>query len=213
MKKLLLIGGGGHCKSVIDSLNQSTEYEVIGILDIAEKVGSFINGVEIIGTDNDMRQFFSEEIENIFITLGSVGDTTLRQKMYGKAKSIGFKFPIIKDPTAIISANVSIGEGTFIGKGAIINTEVQIGKNTIINSGAIVEHDSSIGDYCHLAPGSTFSGNVKVGNHTHIGTNATVIQGITIGEQSVIGAGSIVIRNIGAHKVAYGNPCKEVEHE
>ena len=213
MKKIILIGGGGHCKSIIDSLSQSTEYEIIGILDIAEKVGAFINGVEIIGVDNDMSHFFSKEIDNIFITLGSVGDTTLRQKMYEQAKLIGFKFPIIKDATAIISTDAIIGEGTFIGKGAIINTNVQIGTNAIVNSGAIVEHDSTIGDYCHLAPGSTFSGNVTIGDRTHIGTNATVIQGITIGKQSIIGAGSVVVRNIGANKVAYGNPCKEVEHE
>ncbi|WP_414838647.1 acetyltransferase [Carnobacterium sp. TMP28] len=213
MKKLLLIGGGGHCKSIIDSLNQSTEYDIIGILDTPNKLGTLISGIKVIGVDSEMQSWFDKGIEFAFIALGSTGDTQLRQKLYEKAYLIGFKFPIINDPTALISANARIGEGTFIGKGTIINTAVQIGKNAIINSGAIVEHDSTIGDYCHLAPGATLSGNVSIGNHTHVGTNATVIQGIEIGEQSIIGAGSVVIRKIRSGSVAYGNPCKEAERE
>ncbi|MEG0379069.1 MAG: acetyltransferase [Eubacterium sp.] len=213
MKQLLLIGGGGHCKSIIDSLSQNTAFEVVGILDTSEKVGTFINGIEIIGVDDDMEKWFVKGVHLAFITLGSVGNTALRQKLYEKAKTIGFQFPIVQDPTAIVSKETTIGEGTFIGKGTIVNASVQIGKNAIINSGAIVEHDSTIGDYCHLAPGSTFSGNVTIGAHTHVGTNATVIQEIEIGEHTVIGGGSVVIRNVRSFAVAYGNPCKEAEHE
>lgn len=213
MEKLLLIGGGGHCKSVLDSTRQNTELEVMGIIDMPEKVGTSIVGVEVIGTDSDMEKWFNKGIKHAFITLGSIGDTTLRQKLYEKAKKIGFQFPIIQDPSAIVSNETIIEEGTFIGKGAIINAEVQIGKNAIINSGVIIEHDDVIDDYCHLAPGATLSGNVKIGAHTHLGTNATVIQGIEIGENTVIGAGSVVIRDIRNSVTAYGNPCKEVEHE
>lgn len=213
MEKILLIGGGGHCESVIDSIIEASSFDIIGILDTPEKVGDTIGGIPIVGVDEDLKGWRDKGVQNAFITLGSIGNTQLRQKLFQKAKDLGFFFPVVKDKTAIVSNKININEGTFIGKGAIVNASVKIGKLAIINSGAIVEHGSTIGDYCHLAPGATLSGNVSIGKSTHIGTNTTIIQGVKIGEDTIIGAGSVVIRNIGSFKKAYGNPCKEATNE
>ncbi|CZR10836.1 sugar O-acyltransferase, sialic acid O-acetyltransferase NeuD family [Trichococcus flocculiformis] len=211
MEKVLLIGGGGHCASIIDSMNQQALYEPVGILDIPEKVGEVILGVPVIGTDDEAKKYFQRGVKRAFISLGSIGDTKLRQKLYQQMKDIGFTFPTVTDPTAIVSPYTQIGEGTFIGKGAVVNATVIIGTHAIINTGTIVEHDGVIGDFVHLAPGTTLSGTVTIGDHTHLGTNSTVIQSISIGENTIIGAGSVVIKSIGAGKKAYGNPCREVE--
>lgn len=211
MEEILLIGGGKHCGSVIDTIKSSSLFNVMGILDLPEKVGETIEGVPIIGGDNDLAKWREKGIEYAFISVGSIGDTRLRQQLFEEAKKLGFIFPIIKDQTAIISESAQIKEGTFIGKGTIINNSVTIGKLAIINSGAIIEHDSTIGDFCHIAPGTTLSGSVTIGNFTHIGTNTTIIQGIEIGKKTIIGAGSVVIQNIGNNKVAFGNPCKEAK--
>lgn len=213
MEDIILLGGGGHCESVIDTIKESLLFNIVGILDRPEKIGDVISGVPVVGVDSDLQNWKENGVKNAFVTIGSIGDTHLRQKLYQNAKDIGFNFPIIIDKTAIVSSRAQIKEGTFIGKGAIINTSVKIGEQAIINSGAIVEHDSTIGNYCHIAPGTTLSGDVTIGNFTHIGTNTTIIQGIEVGEGTMIGAGSVVIRNIGNYKIAYGNPCKEAENE
>lgn len=210
MEDILLIGGGGHCKSVIDSIKCKDEFNIIGILDNKEKIGTFIDGIEIVGCDDDSRYFFEKGCKNAFITLGSIGDTSVREKLYDDLKDIGFRFPIIKDKTSIISKNVVIDEGTFIGKGTIVNSGTIIGKNCIINTGSILEHDCKIKDFVHIAPGVSLSGNISIEEKTHIGTNSTIIQGIKIGNNCIIGAGSVVVKNIGNFKKAYGNPCKEV---
>lgn len=211
MEDILLIGGGKHCGSVIDTIRSSSLFNIIGILDIPEKVGETIERVPIIGGDTDLTTWRNKGIEHAFITVGSIGDTQLRQKLFKEAQKLDFSFPVIKDKTAIVSESARIKEGTFIGKGTIINNSVNIGKLAIINSGAIIEHDSTIGDFCHIAPGTTLSGSVDVGDYTHIGTNTTIIQEIEIGHHTVIGAGSVVIGNIGDDKVAFGNPCKEAK--
>lgn len=210
MDAIILLGGGGHCKSVIDSIRRMNRYHIIGILDKKDKVGSYINGVRIIGEDNELPHFFQRGVQYAFITLGSIGNILFREKIYQRVKSAGYKLPIIADPTAIISDSAKIGEGTYIGKGAIINTDVTVGTNCIINTGAIIDHECQIGDFSHISPGTTLSGNVLVGYGTHIGTNSTVIQGIQIGSNTLIGAGSVVVKDIGSNKKAYGNPCKEV---
>ncbi len=210
MKDIILLGGGGHCKSVIDTIRQLNEFNIVGILDIKEKFGTRINDVEVIGVDEDLNYYYKQGIEYSFVTIGSIENTTLRRKLYQKAINIGYRFPCITDRTAIISKNAQIGEGTFIGKGVIINCDVNIGIHCIINTGVIIEHDCNIGGFCHIGPGSTLSGGVKIGDDTHIGTNTTIIQNINIGSNSLVGAGSVVIKNIGRNARAYGNPCREV---
>lgn len=210
LEDIILLGGGKHCASVIDSIRSQGLYNPIGILDMPEKIGTTIHGVPILDTDDKLKEYYNKGIQNAFVTIGSIGETVVREKLVRLAADIGFVFPNIIDPSAIVSSHAQIGEGIFIGKGAIINTNAFIGNHSIVNTGSIIEHDCVIGQFVHLAPGSTFSGGVNVGDYTHIGTNSTVIQEISIGTRTLIGAGSVVIKNIGDHKKAYGNPSKEI---
>lgn len=210
MKNILLIGGGGHCKSVMDTIKRGSLFNIIGILDLKEKVGICLDNIKIIGTDDDLELYYRKGIRNIFITIGNMGNRELRIKIYKRAKEIGLTFPAIIDNTAIISSSVVLGEGTFVGKGVIINTNARIGKNCIINTGAIVEHDCIIEDFVHVAPGVILSGSVHIAENSHIGTNSTVIQNMKIGSNTIIGAGSVVIKDINKSAKAYGNPCREV---
>ncbi|AEV70610.1 acetyltransferase [Acetivibrio clariflavus] len=210
-KKILLIGGGGHCKSVLDSLLNSNEYCDIGIIDRKENVGKQIMGVTIIGSDDDLLDIYSKGYQYAFITLGSVGNPALRIKLYNNIKIIGFKIPNIIDSTACVSKYAHIESGVFIGKHAIVNAGAVVNNCSIVNTGAIVEHDCIIGEFVHIAPGAVLSGGVKVGNHSHIGSNATVKQQVQIGASSIIGMGSVVVKDVGEAVMAFGNPCREVK--
>lgn len=210
MKDIILIGGGTHCKSVIDSLKLINEWNIIGILDIKEKIGSYVYGIKVIGEDNELYYYKKQGLKYAFITVGGIGDNSLRKSLYFKVKKIGLSLPTIIDPTAIISPTAEIGEGTFVGKGVIVNTDTLVGVNCIINTGVIIDHDGKIGNHVHIAPGSTLSGGVIIGEGSHIGTNSTIIQNINIGKDTLIGAGSVVVKDIGDNRKAFGNPCRVV---
>lgn len=209
-EKIVLIGGGGHCKSVIDSILACGKYEIEGIVDVPSSKGKVVSSITVMGNDNDLEDIFKAGVKYAFITNGSIGNCSIRLKLYNLAKKIGYVFPTIIDPSAIIAKNVVIGEGTFIGKKAIINSCSQIGDMAIVNTGSIIEHDCIIGGFAHIAPGATLSGGVTVGNYTHIGTGCVVIQGINIGSETIIGAGSLVVSNMKSNIKAYGVPCREV---
>ncbi|WP_270670123.1 acetyltransferase [Paraclostridium bifermentans] len=210
-ERIILIGGGGHSKSVIESIKSIGKFEIVGILDTYDKVGSYIYDIKIIGVDSDLKKYYNQGVKNAFVTLGSVGDPALRIKLYNYAYELGFEIPNIIDKTAIISPTSVLGKGNFIGKGAIVNCNTYIGNNSIINTGCIVDHDCKIEDFVHVAPGTVLSGGVSIGKNTHIGTNSTIIHCIEIGSNTTIGAGSVVVKNIGSNIKAYGNPCKEVD--
>ena len=209
---MLLIGGGGHCKSVLDSLLELNEYEEIGIVDKNENVGNSVLGVSVVGCDDDLPTLFKRGFKYAFVTVGSIGNPTLRIKLFNILVKIGFEIPVIIDASAKVSDYARIEKGVFIGKHAIVNAGSIIHEMSIINTGSIIEHDCEIGAFTHIAPGAVLGGEVVVGENSHIGSNTTVKQQIRIGSNSIIGMGSVVLQNIDYHTVAYGNPCREVKN-
>lgn len=212
-KKILLIGGGGHCHSVLDSLCSLDEYDRIGIV---AKDADNRNELQednlvsdyIVGVDKELPKLYKEGWNYAFITLGSIGNPRVRKKIYALLKQLGFIMPAIIDRSATVSKKVKIGEGVFIGKKAIVNIGSSIGNCCIINTGSVVEHDCSIGSFAHISPGTVLCGQVTIGNASHVGAASVVRQGIMIGRNVLIGAGSVVVKDIPENVKAYGNPCK-----
>lgn len=203
-----MIGGGGHCKSVLDSVLSLGIYKDIGIIS-KEKDARL--GIPVVGSDEDLVSMFNHGWTDAFIAVGSVGNTTIRRRLYELIKGIGFTIPSIVDNTAAIAKGSQIGEGSFIGKKAVINTEAILGCCSIINTGAIVEHECNVGDFSHISPGAVLCGQVRIGHDTHIGAGAVVRQLISVGNNVLIGAGSVVLKDISDGVTAFGNPCKVVK--
>ncbi|MFL0269659.1 acetyltransferase [Candidatus Clostridium radicumherbarum] len=210
MKKIVLIGAGGHCKVVIDIIKSTNEYEIIGITDKTEKLFNILD-VPVIGDDNRLIQIFNSGVHNAFICVGALNNINSRQLIYNKLKSIGFNLPVLRHKNSIISKYTSIGEGTCIMPGAIINAGSLLGINCIVNTGSIIEHDCNIGNNTHISPNVAIGGDVNIGNNTHIGIGSSILQGINIGSNVTIGAGAVVINNIDDNVLAVGVPAKVIK--
>ncbi|WP_067843869.1 NeuD/PglB/VioB family sugar acetyltransferase [Amphibacillus sediminis] len=209
-RRLLLIGGGGHCKSILDSLYNIGDYQEIGIIDKPDNIGNKVLDTTIIGSDDDLEDLYNSGFTEAFVSVGTIDDFHFKLKIIKKLEKISFSFPNIIDPSATVSEYCKLTKGVFIGKSAIVNANATIGNFAIINSRAICEHDVSVGDCSHIAPGAIILGNVGIGKKTHIGAGSVIKQGLTIGSETLIGMGSNVVNNIGSHTIAYGNPCKVV---
>ena len=204
MKKLVLIGGGGHCKSVIDTVRQLKLYDEVVVTDSCFPALKEILGISVVGNDDVLADLKQLGFHEAFIAVGSIKYTKLRQKLYDKALNIGFAFPNLIDPAACVSEFARIEEGAFIGKGAIINAGASVGKMAIVNTGAIIEHECTVGSYSHIAVGTVLCGGVSIGNHTMVGAGTTIIQGISVGNYTIIGAGSTVLSDVGNHQIVKG---------
>ena len=220
-RKLLLLGAGGHCRSVLDSLLSLSIYQEIGLVDNQYRETSkadtvpynILSECKYMGGDDSLERLFSEGYTEAFITVGSIGNVTVRKNLYTKLKQIGFRIPNIFDKSSTVSRYSILGEGIYVGKNAVVNANAQIGNCVIVNSSSVIEHDCIIGDFVHAASGCILCGNVQVEKETHIGAGSVIRQGIHIGAETIIGLGSVVVKDIGSNVVAYGNPCIEVEHE
>lgn len=208
---ILLIGGGGHCKSVIDTILRNYNFDKIGIIDIKDNIGKNILGIPIIGSDEDIEYFYKKkQYKYAFITLGSIGNTKKREYLFNNILKYGFNIPNIIDSSALIGKEVILEKGIFIGKRTVVNSGSIIKKSAIINTGAIIEHDCNIGEFSHISPGAVICGGVKIGNCTHIGANSAIRQGLNIGSDNIVGIGSVVVSDILDNRLCYGNPCREV---
>ena len=157
---LLIIGAGGHTRVVIDAAVKS--YSILGIIDI-NFTGSpeEIMGCNVIG-DYSILSDYPTDSTNVFI---AIGDTSIREKYFNKVRQDGYAIPALIHPTAIISDNAQIDDGSFINAGVIINAKAQLMTGCIINTGSIIDHEVSIGKFTHISPGVSISGRTMVGNN------------------------------------------------
>ncbi len=204
MEDIILIGSGGHAKSIVDAIERQGKYQIKGFLDHADNQHVTYKHYKVIGEDKDALQYYTQGIQNVCISIGYLGNSTLRDKLYDSLKAIGYQFPVIIDPSAVIANDVIIEEGSFIGKNAVINSNSYIGKMNIINTGAIVEHDCVIKDFCHISVHATLCGNVHVEDHSFIGAGAVVVQGCSIGKDVIVGANSTILCNVLNQEKALG---------
>lgn len=207
---IVLIGSGGHCKTIVDSIERLGTFKIAGYIDLGEIGKEVYRGYKIIGHDEDMQSIFDSGIHNAFIAVGFMGKSNIRNRLYSKTKAAGFNLPVIIDPSAIVAKDAMIGEGTYIGRKAVVNADAWIGKNCIINTSAIVEHECIVGDYSHLAVAAVICGQTQVGEECFLGANSTVIQGLKLSDRCVVGAGSVVMSYIDSDCTAVGVPAKVI---
>ena len=209
LQDIIIVGFGGHGKSVADTIERIGKYQIIGYTDV-KAVHSC--KYDYLGTDDVLLREKDRYIgAQLAMGLGYMGHGDIRQRLFHQLTFAGYEFPVIIDPSSIVSREASIGQGSFVGKGAIVNAEARIGEMCIINSVVIVEHECCIGDGTHLAVGSTVCGQVYVAKLSLIGANTTVTQGVKIGTHSIIGAGAVVTEDIGDEVVAVGIPAKVIK--
>lgn len=196
MKKVVVIGSGGHAKVIIDIILQRNKIlddnlKIIGILDDKyngdEKTEIF--GTPVIGKIEKMLEL-PEDIHYVI----AIGNNSVRKKIAGKY--FDKKFITLIHPKAIIGEEVKIEEGTVVMAGSIINSYTKIGKHCVLNTGSIIEHDNTIKDYVHISPNATLCGGVIVEEETWVGAGATIIQEKKIGKKVIVGAGAVIVKDL-----------------
>jgi sugar O-acyltransferase (sialic acid O-acetyltransferase NeuD family) len=207
---IILVGGGGHCKSCIDVIESEGRYIIKGIIDIPKKIGQRILGYPIINSDDNLDKVVSS-YKNFLITLGFIKSPLLRINLFSKIKELGGRFPVVISSKAHVSGYAKIDEGTIVMHGSIINAEAHIGKNCIINNLSLIEHDAKIGEQTHISTGARVNGNCIVGENCFIGSGVIINHGISVCRDVIIGSGSVVRKNIIEPWVYVGNPLRKVK--
>jgi len=195
MEPIILVGGGGHCRSCIDVIEQEGRFEIVGIVDMPEEIGTSLLGYPVIGSDDDLTQL-TEKHRYFFLTLGQIKTPQRRIEIYRQLQQLGADLPTIVSPRAYISRHAEVGGGTIVMHNVIVNAGAKVGENCILNSRALIEHDASIGNCCHISTGAIVNGGTQVADGTFVGSGAVIRDNTRVGSYSLIGGGVSVMEEV-----------------
>lgn len=199
-KQLVLVGAGGHARVVADAARLSG-WDILGFLDDQDP-SSFPN-MHILGRITEIERYSGR-----FAMAIGVGSNATRKRIMN---SISAQWETIVHPTAVVSSDVSLGEGTVVLANAVVNPGSELGKGCIINTAATIDHDCIIEDYVHISPGVHLAGQVKVGEKSWIGIGAIAKNGVEICQSVTVGAGAVVVNNIIFEGIYVGVPAQPVK--
>jgi sugar O-acyltransferase (sialic acid O-acetyltransferase NeuD family) len=200
---MILLGGGGIGVVVVDILSRC-DIQVDYVLDTNSGLES-IAGVRVRPEEDLTAPGGIDRAEHDL--LACIGDPARRAQLVAQFPG---RWGQAIDPSAIISRQSTVGEGSMVFQGAIVQTNTRIGRHVIINTAASVDHDCDVDDFVHLAPHVTLCGFVRVHRGAYVGAGATILPGVTVGENAIVGAGAVVVRDVPPNTVVAGVPAKHL---
>jgi acetyltransferase EpsM len=189
---LVIYGGGGHGKSLIELVRLLGSYHLVGVVDDGLELGNQILGVPVLGGVDCLENLYASGVRLAVNAVGGIGNLAPRLKVFERLAQAGFACPVVVHPRAFVEASASLAPGVQIFPQAYVGSSVQAGMGVIINTGAIVSHDVILGDCSNISPGAMLAGAVTVGERALIGMGVTINLEVKIGAGARVGNGATV---------------------
>lgn len=202
---IIIIGAGGGAKMCIDSLRDSNEYIIVGLLDDNIGLGSKVLEVPVVGNLKAVDSLLELSINNFIIAFGVLENRKKRFELFLKLKDKGCLFPNIIHPKAIVEKSVKMGSGNVILAGANVGSSVILGDLNYINNNSLISHDCCFMNNIHIAPSAVLASSIKIESHVLVGMNSTIFYGIKIGESTTILNGLIINNDIDNDRIQKNN--------
>jgi len=210
MTGLLVVGGGGHAKVLIDIIKSDCKYEVAGYVDLIDR-GKLL-GCEYLGDDEHVLEAYAVRVPHgaAALGIGIVGPSPRRIRIFERLRSLGYALPPIVSTYARIGIETAVGDGTLICHNAVLQVCARVGSGSILNTNCIVEHDCRVGNFVHVAPGAVLCGGVEIGDESVIGAGAIVLPGKRIAVGCMVGAGAVVTEDLLGPGPYVGSPARRI---
>lgn len=203
-QSLVIVGAGGHAKSVCD-IAMELGYPVECFID-SKKSGESLLGFPIRSSVSELGKlhFFSFAI--------AIGDNQVRKRIANELlKEIEINnFPSLVHPRATISRFSKIGAGSVMMAGSLLGPNSSVGQFSILTTQSSLDHDSEMLDFSILCPGSMTGGRVKIGNLCMVGMGAMIKDQVQLGDGCAVGANSFVYHDVEPNHLVYGSPAQFV---
>lgn len=205
---MVILGGSGHAKEIIDVLLLNGFNGDIALFDDVtpeKRWPVLFKDYKRLRSIEELRRWFKNE-PSFMIGAGGI---KAKHILWKKAVDAGGKPATLQAHNASICTNKdNIDEGCTIMQMVFVSSDVKIGQAVLINARANIHHDVSIGDFSEIAPSALLLGRCHIGKNTLIGAGAIILPDIRIGDDCTIGAGSVVTKNVVNNQLVKGNPAK-----
>jgi len=193
---IVIFGGGGHAKAIVDMVKQIGEYSIAGIIDDRITAGTMVLGIPVLGTRTVLPALFDQGVKLAANGVGGIIDISIRVRLFELLANYGFTLPSLIHPRATIEPSAKVGDGVQVFANAFVGSEAMLHPMCMVNTNAVISHDCEIGSYTHIAPGALLAGHVHIGERTLIGMGVTTSIGVKVGSGVRIGNGAIVLADV-----------------
>lgn len=187
-RRLVIIGAGGHGRSVAEAVMASGEFQIVGFVDDANPALSQLWGLPMLGRVSQVQDFRG----CADVAIVAIGPNEVRRNLCARLLGAGFGLATVIHPRAIVSPSAIIGSGSAIMAGAIVGTEAQLGRGVIVNSGAIVDHHCKVDDFGHLGVNASMAGGAVLGNGAWMQAGSALGYGVNIAAGRVLAPGEAI---------------------
>ena len=198
---LVVYGGGGHGKSVIDAIRSQSKYEIYGVIDDGLQAGDQVLDVPVLGGSEMLSKLHQQGVRQAVNAVGGIGNIKNRIQVFQKITNSGFSCPAVIHESAVVEPSAEVAPGVQIFPHAYVGSDAIVGFGVIINTSAVVSHDCSLADYVNISPGALLAGSVDIGYGTLIGMGVTINLGVSIGESVRIGNGATIKSDVPDGKI------------
>ena len=189
---IIIYGGGGHGKSLIDLIRSIGIYRIHGIVDDGLAKSKNVMGIPVLGGADALPNIYAQGVRLAVNAVGGIGNLNSRISVFQKLIEAGFACPILIHPSAVVEPSATLSPGVQIFSHAYVGSEAQIGFGAIVNTSAIVSHDCRLGDYANISPGALLAGEVQIGASVLVGMGVTINLGVKIGAGARLGNSATV---------------------
>jgi sugar O-acyltransferase (sialic acid O-acetyltransferase NeuD family) len=193
---VVIFGGGGLARDLIDSMRTRHELEALCVVDDRLEPGQDVLGVPVVGGRDRLEALVEAGVRLAVNAVGGIGAIQVRIDIFEALERAGLQLATLVDRGAMVAPSATLAPGAQLFPGAVVSSGAVIGRGALINTGAIVSHDCRIGDYSHVAPGAILAGDVTVGEATLIGMGVTATLGCRIGSRCIVGNGAAVTADV-----------------
>jgi sugar O-acyltransferase (sialic acid O-acetyltransferase NeuD family) len=182
MNRILIVGAGGHGRSVADALLCAGTQTLAGFVDDRWPQLQQVWTSPVLGTLADLARL-RDHADAVVI---AIGNNAARRQAFQQALAAGFAPATVVHPRATVSPRAFIGAGVTLMANTVIGCDAHIGDGVIVNAGAIVDHDARLGAFSHVGVGACLSGAAELGD------GAWLQEGCTLGPGQKVPAGVTV---------------------
>jgi acetyltransferase EpsM len=194
--KVIIYGGGGLSKMIIETVRALSVYQIVGIIDDNMEPGKMIIGSPILGSVEILPDLYKQGIRTAVNSVGGIGNYKIRLNVFQQLANAGFICPAIVHPTAHIDPSARLEAGVLVLAQSYVSGSAVVGMGTLINNSVVISHDCILGVCSNFSPGAMIAGDAVIGDFTQIGMNATVNIGVKVGRECLIGNGATIKANI-----------------
>jgi sugar O-acyltransferase (sialic acid O-acetyltransferase NeuD family) len=200
---ILVYGGGGHAKVLLDLLAATDSYTVVGVVDDHLERGLFVLGTQVLGGAEVLPELVGDGVSLAVNGVGGISRPQVRREVFDRLAWAGLTCPAMIHPTALVEPSATLEDGVQVLAHAYVGSAARVGFGSLLNTAAVVNHDCLVGRHVGISPGALLAGAVTLGDRCLVGMGATVNVGVVIGEGALVGNSAVVKADVGPGAIVH----------